>query len=195
MVTENGSVKASARLDAAMQRELSAGTNRLAVTMITVGAVGVALFITMYVISGFVFRDADDFYFLFMSVAFAVLLGGGIGLKMLIKKNLRAALSAERVNEYEFFRDYFILTEYLNGEKVGAAKVFNRSVIRVRESKNYLFMYITASAVYPVCKADLEEGEVSTIKGLLMQSSSAPYGAPVPPAPEAEPQDPFGEFK
>lgn len=198
MLTENGTIKARASLDGKMQKELTAGANGMSLAMIIAGAAGTAVFAVLYAISDIVFRSADDYYFIFMLIVFAALLGGGIGLKILVNRNIKAACSVNKINEYEFFKSYFIATETVNGEAVGTVKIYAGQIIKVRESKNYVFLYLNAAAVYPVDKNGLNEAEITAVKNIFRSSEG---GAPSPASSQGvpphtdEPEDPFSEFK
>ena len=96
MITEYGSIKAGAKLDEKMQKELSGGLNIYALLLIIFGSIGTAAFLVLYIIAEYVFPTVDDFWFLMLLIIFAALLGGGIGLKILLNKNLKAVRGIDK---------------------------------------------------------------------------------------------------
>lgn len=211
MITENGAIKVSTALDEKMQKELTRGTHKMALTFIIMGAIGVALFFALEIVAIFLDWEDENFY-IWMTVLFAVILGSGISLMMTISKNLKAVRGVTKVNTYEFYQNFFILTESLNGETVGSAKVYNGQIIKAKECKNYLFFYINAAAAYPVDKAELSEAELNTLrsifrlgfKGGTVNLTAAPVSEINPEANPGEnaesgdaqiPEDPFGDLK
>lgn len=207
MITENGTIKVSTALDEKMQKELTRGSFATSLTFIILGSIGVALFLVLEIVSIFLEWEDGNFYFL-MTVLFAIILGSGISLMLLINKNLKAVKGVSRVNTYEFYQSYFIISETLNGETVGSVKIYNNRIMKAREVKNYLFFYINAGAAYPVSKAELSEAELNTIKNIFRLNFNGGTvnlaAAPVESVnignaediyAASEPQDPFEEFK
>lgn len=136
MVTEYGSIKAGAKLDEKMQKELSGGLNIYALLLLIFGSIGTAAFLVLYVIAEFVFPAVDDFWFLMLLIIFAALLGGGIGLKILLNKNLKAVRGIDKSVYYEFFKSYFTVTETLNKEPVASAKIYNTQIVNPEGSSS-----------------------------------------------------------
>ena len=166
MITENGTVKVRTIVDEKMQKEFSANVNKLALTMLIAGSVGVAIFFTLFILSEFISGLKDDFTLPFL-IVFAAFLGGGIGLKVLYNKSLKQVANSGKVNEYEFFSDYFTVNQLLNGETVATAKFYNNQILKVKNGKNYFFIHINAAQVFPVAKAELAESELQILKTVL----------------------------
>lgn len=55
IITEYGSIKAGAKLDEKMQKELSGGLNIYALLLLIFGAIGTAAFLVLYIIAEYVF--------------------------------------------------------------------------------------------------------------------------------------------
>lgn len=200
MVTEYGSIKAGAKLDENMQKELSGGLSIYALLLLIFGSIGTAAFLVLYVIAEYVFPAVDDFWFLMLLIIFAALLGGGIGLKILLNKNLKAVRGLDKSVHYEFFKSYFTVTETLNNETVASAKIYNTQIVKRKETENYLFLFINATAVYPVDKSQLNVAELNTIKANFNLSASGEtlnlaQDISAGGAAEVKPTDPFDEFK
>ena len=199
MITEQGTIKVKTAIDANMQKELNSKPSAYALTLIIVGAIGVGIFLVLEIASAFV-EMKENAIFVFL-ILFAVFLGAGIGLKVVINKTLKTVTALPKINEYEFFKDYFIIDQTMNGENIAHAKVYVNQITRSRESNNYLFFYIGAAA-YPVLKSELTEAELNTLRAIFRISvnggtvtlaaapSAVQYVQPERPA-----EDPFDEFK
>ena len=161
MITENGTIKVNTTMDGKMQKELNGKAEKLALILLIIGAIGVGIFLVLFVISEFInFDESTATTFL---ICFAVFLGLGIGLKAVLKNSLKNIDALPKINEYEFFKDYFIIDQTLNGENVAHVKVYVNQITKSREGKNYLFFYI-GTAAYPVAKGELTEAELNTLR-------------------------------
>ena len=163
MITENGAIKVRTVIDEKMQKEFSANTNKLALAMLIVGAIGTFVFFVLFIISEFVRNMGDGFALPFM-IVFAACLGGGIGIKVLLNKVIQQVKGGAKVNEYEFFSDYFTVNQISGGETVATAKFYNTQIIKIKNGKNYFYLYINAQQVFPVDKTELSENELATLK-------------------------------
>lgn len=204
MITEQGTIKVKTAIDANMQKELNSKPSAYALALIIVGSIGVGIFLILYVLAEFF--NSDEGTSLIFLLLFAVFLGAGIGLKVVINKTLKTVTALPKINEYEFFKDYFIIDQTMNGENIAHVKVYVNQITRSRESNSYLFFYIGAAA-YPVLKSELTEAELNTLRRIFRISVSggtvtlaaAPAEAqcfePVQPVqPERPAEDPFDEF-
>ena len=135
MITENGSIKTVASLNEKMQKELMREIYMMSLFCIILGAAGVSIFLALYIFSFIIEFESIFFMFLILS---AVCLVCGIVATMLLNKTVKTAVNANKEYTYEFFKDYFIATETLNGEIVTNAKFYNNQVVKFKETKNYL---------------------------------------------------------
>ena len=87
-------------MDVRMQKEMSRSADMMALAMIIVGAIGISVFIALEVLSA-VF-EKFDYEVMFFILLFAVLLGLGIGVKVLIRKAIKNVTALPKINEYEF---------------------------------------------------------------------------------------------
>ncbi len=199
MVTEHKSIMVDTVLDDKMQKEMSRSAHKLSLVLIIVGAIGVAAFTAFQIISFFTDLEDDGFYFIL--IVFAIFLGLGFYLSFVLGKAEEKMRSSNRVSSYEFFRDFFTLSETVNGETVANAKVYNNQIAKVRETKNYLFLHINGNSAYPVAKEKLTKEELNTIKaafavkteGGVLNLSDGPETQTAPeaqtvPAPQTTPE-------
>lgn len=165
MITSEGTIKVSTLLDVNMQKELNKKPFILSLASTILGGVGVAVCFVLYIIAEYIGLNENTF--LFVMIIFAAILGLGIGLLILVNKSLKQVSLNVKENTYEFFGDYFTITETLNGEVVGNAKIYNSQILKSRESANYLFFFISAGAAYPVLKKDLSEKEIDELRKIF----------------------------
>lgn len=160
MISENGTIKVSTKMDEEMQKELSRKPFILSLVLLCVSAVAFACFFVLFVISD----DNDAVVFM---IVFGIMLGAGIGMLIVLKNAQKAAKNSGKVNEYEFFSGYFTISATMNGETVATVKIYDNQVTKSRESKNYFFFYVNTMAAYPVDKRNLTEREINTIRNVF----------------------------
>lgn len=163
MVTENGTIKLSTAMTAAMQKELTKPALISSLVAIILGAAGVAVFLVLEIVS--IFTETEEGYF-FMLIATAAVLGLGIALRALLLIAIKNIAALPRINEYEFFSGYFTIDQTVNGENVLHNKILNNQITKSKETKNYLFFYI-GNVVYPVLKEGADEGELNTLRSVF----------------------------
>ncbi|MCM1546505.1 MAG: YcxB family protein [Clostridiales bacterium] len=191
MITEKGTVKTSVKQDEKLYNELNKTLRNLGIVCIVAGAVILACAVIVLAINIWEGVDDADFYVYF--IAGAVFLALGIFYVLLCKNAAKKALQIERVEETEFFGDYLIEKEYTDGEQTSANKVYYKWIVRIKETKNYLFLYNTRATCIAVDKNSLTPNELNTVRALL---GRAPQ---IPPAPMAmqsgvTPAEPFAEM-
>lgn len=203
MITENGSIKVSTQMDDKVQKEFSKNNFLMGLILTIISSIGLAVFLVLDIVSIFL-EFEDDGLFAFV-IVFAVFLGLGISLLILVNKAANSAKTSNKIYTYEFFKDYFTATETLNGENVATAKFYNSQVIKSRETKNYLFFYTNAATACPVFKGELTEEELNTlrsifrlpVKGGTVELNAEAVQPKTENTQEVAPKsdDPFDEFK
>ena len=182
-------------MDESMQKELSRKSFIFALVFTILGSVGVAAYIVLEIVAIFIEIKGDYFAIL---LVFAVFLGCGIALLILLKKAASLARNSHKVNIYEFFSGYFTISELFNGEMTATAKVYNNQIVRAKETKNYFFFYINSSAAYPVSKQQLSPAELNTLRIVFRLPADGETVDLSTQAPATDnflpPEDPFDEF-
>ncbi|MDE6597120.1 MAG: YcxB family protein [Clostridia bacterium] len=195
MITSSGTIKVSTKIDENMQKELSHKSFIFALVSTVLGAVGVAAYLVLELISFFTDLKGDFFAILFV---FAVFLGCGLALLILLKKAASLARNSHKVHIYEFFSGYFTISELFNGEPVATVKVYNNQIVRAKETKNYFFFYVNSSAAYPVAKLQLSPAELNTLRLVFRLPADGETVDLSTQAPATDnflpPEDPFEEF-
>ncbi|MDE6868817.1 MAG: hypothetical protein K2J83_06740 [Clostridia bacterium] len=166
MITENGTVKVRTATDEQMQKELSGNLKTYSLIMLIIGPIGFCAFLTLYLVSVFI-PIIDDFTAVMFLILFGIDTCLGIVLKVQFNRALQIVRTSPKVFEYEFFADYFTLNEISNGETVTTAKFYNSQITRVKNGKNYYFLYISQMQVFPVGKAELTENELQVLKSVF----------------------------
>ena len=172
MVTENGTVKVQTAIDENMQKEYSVKAKIIGLVMLIGGSVGVGVCFVLFILSEF-FTFLDDSVTIPFLIVFSVLFAGGLIITISLVKALQQVRNANKMNEYEFFSDYFTVTQFNNGEAVITAKYYNGQIMKVKESKNYYFIWINAAQVLPVSKAEIGSEEADILKQVLRINKTA----------------------
>ena len=86
-----------------------------------------------------------------------------------IRKTNKTASVNEFENTYEFFEEYFTLESTKKEETVASLKVYYADVLKISETKRFLFIYPNAATAYPVEKKSFSEEEYALLKGYLTE--------------------------
>ncbi len=174
MITENGTVKTSVEHSENVYNELNKNLRSLGILYIVCGAVIFVLGLVVSILEAL--EETGDWQDATMIIVGAVFAALGIFFLVLYKNAAKAALKFKRVEEVEFFGDYLIDKEYTDGELTSTNKVYYKWIVRIRETKSYLFLYNTRVTAIAVDKNSLPPNELNTIRALL---GRAPQPAPV----------------
>lgn len=133
-----------------MQKELTFRSYVFSVLFTVVGAIG-TLF---YIVIGTIFEDINSWFeaLLFFPGIMAI----GIILLVFYNKAMKKIKSTDTQNNYEFFEDHFIISTIRNGENIGSAKIYYLEITKVKETKNYLFLFKGNAFAYPIEKQGFE---------------------------------------
>lgn len=171
MITEKGTVKTSVTIDGKVQGELNKTSRILGIIYIVLGAVLTADGLALCFWEAF--NNSDDIFGTALLVVGLILLFGGIFVIIVCEKAKKTTCKFVRVEEVEFFSDYFIEREYTDGEHTSTNKVYYKWLVKIKETQNYLFLYNTRVTAVAVDK-NVPPDELNTIRGLLGRASQAP---------------------
>lgn len=162
MITEKGTVKTTAEINAEVHKELNKTTFILGVILTVCGAI---LLLCSAVLIATEEEGLDDNLLLcFLGAVFLIL-----GIIYIILRN-KAGKNAEKyktLEENEFFQTYLISREYVNGEHLSTLKVYYDRLVTTRETKNYLFLYNTRVTALTVDKRKLSPAELDAVRRLI----------------------------
>ncbi len=201
MLTENGTIKAKTVLDASALKELTRKPSVFALALMIIGGIGAGVFLVLDIIAEYIGLN-ENLMFVFLLI-FAVFFGLGIGLKIILGKTSKTLSVSTKINEYEFFSDYFTVEQYVNGEQLARVKVYNGQVTKAKESKNYLFLYVDAAA-YPVAVSELTQEELNVLRqmfklpvkgGAAVLAAEKTETTQMQEKSESHSADPFGDFR
>ena len=165
MITEKGTVKTSVKQDERMYGELNKNLYNVGIVSLVVGAIA---FVCGVLVLGITISEqtevSDALVILVLGV---VLIFLGIFYMLLCKNAAKNALKMNRVEELEFFDGYLIEKEYTDGEHTSTNKVYYKWLVRIRETKNFLFLYNTRVTAAAVDKNSIPLEELNTIRSLL----------------------------
>jgi len=85
-------------------------------------------------------------------------------------KNRKNCVENKIINSYEFDQEYFYVSTTKNGDNLGNMKIYYKDIIKVKETENYLFLYINRINAYPIDKATTSKEDLILIKGLIEKS-------------------------
>ena len=152
-------VNVKTEIDKTAQKALSKNVIIFCIASIVVGSVGLLTFIVLYAF----FESAYLDLLLLFSIPFAL----GLVYLIMINKNIKNMAESKITNEYNFNEDSLNVTCEKNGEIFGTQKVYYKDIYKVREVKDYIFIYINATSAYIIKKSNATDEEIAIIKRLL----------------------------
>lgn len=152
-------------MDEKLFSELNANLLKLSVLYIILGALITALGVLVLGVS--VYEEEDATYGTVVLVLGVVLIFLAVFLRLYYKNFNRTAIKMNRVEDAEFFGDYLIEREYTEGEHTSTNKVYYKWLVKIRETKNYLFLYNSRVTAIAVEKNSIPPNELETIRSLL----------------------------
>ncbi|MGN0806162.1 MAG: YcxB family protein [Candidatus Coproplasma sp.] len=161
MITEKGSIKVATEHNANMNKELNKTTIILGIAYAVLGGIILLTSTIIYIVEPL--PDVPYIWLILGTVLFIfglTICGSAKNINKLNGVNTK-------VEESEFFTDYLINREYENGEHLVTAKIYYSRLIKVKETKNYLFLYNTRVTAVAVDKNKLTEQELNGIRSLL----------------------------
>ena len=181
MITDTGSIKVGTPLDEKVQKEFLHKPFIISLTLLIIGSAGIAAYIVLTVLSEFVNITEPSFLLL---AAFAFVFA--LGLLFIITRTvvLKKSRGANKSEEYEFYADHVMISDYENGERIAQVKIYYNRIVKRRETGNYLFFFVNNGTACPVDKASLPQGELDLVRTLL--GFKAVGGGTVLPAGEKE---------
>lgn len=144
-----------------MQKQLNNTKQKIATIMTAVGGVGVFV----YLITAFVPSITDAM--VDWMLAFVVPLTLGIIMLIAIAKTNNALKNVDIANEYEFNEDYMNISTIRANENIGKVKFYYKDLVKVKETKDYIYLYQNKASAFPVDKKQLSETDLIILRGIL----------------------------
>lgn len=170
MITEKGAIAATGE----MNKKVMFQAIKLSVIAVAVTCFAILLFFLSEI---FMYLKTGEITFFVLSgiLVFVVVLSSVSSVAAALKR----AKNGKRY-EYEFNKTHVKVTAYdkVSGVMFAEQIIEYRQMPKMRETKDYLFFYITSAVVYPVNKKELTAEEIFTIKQLFSNRANTAY-APV----------------
>lgn len=144
-----------------MQKQLNGTKQKIATIMTVIGGVG----IFVYLITAF-FPNITDAMVDWMLV-FAVPLTLGIIMLITIVKTNNAIKNVDVTNEYEFNEDHMTVSTIRSNENIGKVKFYYKDFVKVKETKDYIYLYQNKASAFPVDKKELLDTDLIILRGIL----------------------------
>lgn len=132
------------------QNTLKELTKNLKILSIILVILGLVFSIVSFV--EIVFLKKDIMYMMFAPGVF--ILTFGIMILISNNKSIKKMEGTSERREMEFFDDYFSMKIYKKEELVGESKTYYKDVQYMKESPNYIFLYIHQRQAYPFSKSE-----------------------------------------
>lgn len=155
-------LKTKTTVDIKVQLELTRKNKITSIIMLIIGIIG----LTAYIVLGTIWEDKLWVeMFLFFAIPFSV----GIVVLVGINKTNKRILNNKSINEneFEFHENHVDVVTIRDGEIIGNAKLFYKDLHNVKETKNYVFIFISNVAALPIDKNNLSQNQLIILRGLL----------------------------
>ena len=149
--------KCSVKIDEKLQNEVNEKMWIVSLISTIVGAIGLGAYIILAT-----FFDNLLLEILLWVMAFSF--GFGITYMITIKRINKKSVSNDATDELEIFEEYVNLTTIKNNEVIVSLKTYYKDLYKIRETKNYLLLYINKSSALAIPKQAFTTEEYSTIK-------------------------------
>ena len=192
MITENGTIKVETKLDENAQKEFMGRLFIVSLVCLIIGSAGIAAYLVWDIIAVII-----EIYEPHIAILIAVALLFAFGLIFVISYNkaVKKARTEDKREVYEFFNNYVVANDYVNGEQVATVKIYYKNILKRKETKNFIFFYVQANAACPVGKAGMTEGELNAVRSLLGLTASGGTGINLPDGTDESAAEPFSEMK
>jgi len=151
-------IEKNAVVDSNVQKALNKKLWIASLVLLIVGAVGMV----SYIIIGVAIKNEPEWLDVLLYV-FAFMFAFGLVFLITVNKTNAAALKNDAKLNYMFFEDYVLVTSYKGNENVGTLKIYYKELAKVKETKEYIFLYQTKVTALPLLKSDLSEQEKETL--------------------------------
>lgn len=203
MITEKGTIAAATKIDGKATKELNKSSLILGILYTVIGAIALLISGIVLIYDVFLSESGKITTSYYMPLCVGVfLIAAGIVLLVAYNTALKSSTRFNRVEELEFFSDYFLARQYTNGELTSVDKVYYGWIFKRKETAHYIFLYLTPAAAFYVDKNTLPLNELAAVRGLITKTTTTapqPATAYVPgntvyTQEPSVPQDPFAEF-
>lgn len=146
------------KIDGKMQKELIMGQFVFAWIMLGLGIAGLVVYIAV----GVAFDLKENYAILVpCSVVFAV----GLVFVVSFNKIVKNAEVINKTNIYTFSQEFMqIETEY-HGEIQESSKLYYSDILKIKETKNYIFVYPDSTKAFPIEKKNVSD--IDSLRRLL----------------------------
>lgn len=149
--------KCFVKLDEKVQKEMNKNLWILSLITFIVGCCGL---ISYVVIAYFFINLWVDIFLLISFITFVVGLTFFISVNWLNKKTL----VDNYILELEIYEKYFVSTTLKEDNVVASININYEDVIKFKETKKYLFMFLSKKVAVPILKSEFSKEEISLIK-------------------------------
>ncbi len=191
MITENGTIKIETQLDENAQKEFMGKLFIGSLISLILGSVGIAAYL-VWDITAIILEAYEPGIYILIIVA--CLFAFGLIFIISYNKVVKKARTEDKKEVYEFFSNYVVANDYLNGEQVATVKIYYKQISKRRETKNYLYFFVNTNAACAVNKAAMTEGELNAVRSLLGFSAQSVV-MQLPDGEQEKAPEPFKEMK
>ena len=153
--------ESEAKLTKFMLKEHNKKIKTLYIILMWVGIAGLLSYIAISLLIETSWLD----YLLYVS---SILFGFGIVITVSLNMAENKQDKLNQLNKYVFYEDYIEITSIEDDTRnLGTVKQYYDKIVKVKETENYLYLYINRVLFLPVIKNSLSEANLTILRGLL----------------------------
>ncbi len=147
------------KIDNAAQKALSKKTMITYLVMLIIGSIGL--------FSYMVFASIYINKYLYILLIFAIPFSIGFVCYITLNSSIKDISKCQFTNKYEFDKNFFNVITIKEGNEIGKQKINYKDIYKVKETKEYIFIYINKLDAYIIKKSNTDNNTIINIKILI----------------------------
>lgn len=149
--------KCSVKLDSSVQKEMNKNLWIVSLASFIVGFLG----IVSYLIIDFLY--SGTWVNIYLAVVFVVFVLG-FTFFLVVNGMNRNTLKDNFYVDVEIYENYFVSTTRDKDQVLASINLKYDNIVKIKETKKFLFMYLSRTMAVPICKKQFTKEEISMIK-------------------------------
>lgn len=152
-------IECETKIDSKVQKAILKKSLITSLVFLIVGAVGTVAYLVLVSIFDYSWLDA--------LLIFAFFFGFGFIFYITLNKTVKDAEKSPFTNKYQFNDDELTITTTKGETVVSTATTKYSMFYKIKENKDFLLIYPSKNAVYPILKSSLDEQDLTKLREIL----------------------------
>ena len=152
-------IECETKIDGKIQKEILKTNIIMSLIFLIVGAIGSIAYLVLTTIFSNIWLN--------LLLIFAFVFGFGLIFFISLNKTIKIADQESFTNKYQFYEDELVITSLKNGEIISTATTKYSQFIKIRENQNFILIYPSKNATYPIVKNNISQQDLNDIRKIL----------------------------